>query len=211
MVVPKFDMHNIGTWSMFYILRNVPYCHGHCCSCSLETHGDDVMMVPQHPAELRADREMLTGAGPGPSWCQPTLQLASGSRGVRVSAPGQAPLSLVWVVSVTLSFVGRGHVTLRQRLTGPSLGSAWGTSSRSTGATPSPSLTGQSRLARPMKVMFLSCMVRDVLVVSVVCDCRMDSVSQKHGNQFLLLISWIYSILGVLLTMEDLVGWSTIF
>merc|ERR1719150_3348319 len=32
-----------------------------------------------------------------------------------------------------------------------------------------------SRLARPMKVMFLSCMVRDVLVVSVVCDCRMDS------------------------------------
>ena len=52
---------------MFYILRNVPYCHGPSCSCLLETHGDDVMMVPQHPAELRADREMLTGAGPGPS------------------------------------------------------------------------------------------------------------------------------------------------
>lgn len=49
---------------MFYILRNVPYCLG---SCLLETHGDDVMMVPQHQAQLTADREMLTGAGPGPS------------------------------------------------------------------------------------------------------------------------------------------------
>ena len=70
MVVPKLDMHNIGTWSMFYtsIVRNVSYRPGGRLMSGGDWWGwchDDTL---RESPELGADREMLTGAGPGPSW-----------------------------------------------------------------------------------------------------------------------------------------------